>query len=395
MSKIELLSIETICKYVMNHIVNTLNLKDIEYSGCEIINTNNYSSKNKKIFEYLFSPKNGTYILNHNDKKIKIKIETFMINDKEQIINCTDKDYLVIKNVIIESDDIDVSYIKDFITFCNKYRKDFLDNLRQSSSGFITKKFLTKYGWGNYTHIHKRDISTIFLKKKQKEEIVEKILEFTNKESYEDYKKHGIPYKYNVLLHGDPGVGKTSLIHGLASECNAEICVININDEIKENEILEGLIALNDSKALSFVVIEDIDCIFKNRKEGDTLKNHITMQCLLNCLDGFSNQEGMILFLTTNYPEVLDSALTRSGRIDYNIELTHLDKQQASEMFESFFKDNNDIFEELWENVKKYSIPPSTFLDFLFSNRKTNDIIGKIPSLIKIINKKENINIYN
>jgi ATP-dependent 26S proteasome regulatory subunit len=157
---------------------------------------------------------------------------------------------------------------------------------------------------------------------------------------------------------------------------------------------LEGFRTLNDSKELCFVVIEDIDCIFKNRKEGDTMKNHITMQCLLNCLDGFNNQEGIILFLTTNYPEVLDSALTRSGRIDCNIELTFLNKQQANDMFESFFNDKNDIFENLWESVKSHNIPPSTFLDFLFSNRKANDIMDKIPNLIKVINKKDKINMY-
>ena len=158
------------------------------------------------------------------------------MNDKEQIINCNDKDYSVIKKLIIESDTNDMINVKDFITSCNLSRKEYLDNLRQSTSKFITKKFLTKYGWGNYTHIHKRDINTIFLKKQQKEEIVEKIMEFTNKESYEDYKKHGIPYKYNVLLHGEPGVGKTTLIHGLASTCNATICVINITPTEKKNE---------------------------------------------------------------------------------------------------------------------------------------------------------------
>ena len=109
---------------------------------------------------------------------------------------------------------------------------------------------------------------------------------------------------------------------------------------------------------------------------------------VLNCLDGFNNPEGLIVIMTTNYPDKLDCALLRSGRIDMNIELTYLDKYQAKNMFKSFFKDDT-IFEEIWANINKYNIEPSTLMQFLFNNRKSN-IREKLHELYDILHKKHN-----
>ena len=50
------------------------------------------------------------------------------------------------------------------------------------------------------------------------------------------------------------------------------------------------------------IVIEDIDTLFDDRKSGDT-NTMITMQSLLNCLDGFTCVEGTMLYITANKPE--------------------------------------------------------------------------------------------
>lgn len=112
------------------------------------------------------------------------------------------------------------------------------------------------------------------------------------------------------------------------------------------------------------------------------------MNGILNCLDGFNNPEGLIVILTTNYPDKLDSALLRSGRIDINIELTYLDKYQAKNMFKAFF-DSDAIFEDMWNNIKKYDIEPSTLMQFLFSNRNKK-IEEKLNDFYDILYKKNN-----
>jgi hypothetical protein len=56
-------------------------------------------------------------------------------------------------------------------------------------------------------------------------------------------------------------------------------------------------------------------------------------------------------------------------------------------MFLSFFN-NEEYFEILWENIKKYSIEPSTMIQFLFNNRNEENITCKFEDLYKIVEKK-------
>lgn len=261
--------------------------------------------------------------------------------------------------------------------------------MNKKTNDKITKKLFAKYGWSNITPIPPRNLNTIFLKKNQITNLCKNIENFIN--SYTDYLHHGIPYKYNILLQGKPGVGKTSLIHSIATHYKFEILVININSELKESDLLDAFRSINENNEMCLVVIEDIDCIMTDRKNLDSQRNNITMQGLLNCMDGFNNQEGMILILTTNYPEKLDDAIKRSGRIDYNLELTYCNYDQAKDIYNSFFNDKN--FNLIWNKIKNYDIPPCDLINFFFFNRK-NNIVECIDELIIKLNKS-NTTIYN
>jgi ATP-dependent Zn protease len=387
MSKsIVLLSTETTGKYVLQYIFDFLKLDNGIYLISDKVDNRTYQEKgNKKILPIII-PTNGTYKI--DNIAIKINDLVLKIDDKPETINISDKEFEIIKEVTLYNDDIDV--IKNFIQNCYTARVKFLEqNVKYSNK--IKKKTMGTYGWHNDIYIPKRNLDTIFLKKNQAENIRNKLNKFIDPATYNDYIKHGIPYKYNILLHGKPGTGKTSLIHALASECNATISILNINSDLKETKLLDSFRNINDSEDLCIVVIEDIDCIFTNRKENDSLRNNITMQGLLNCMDGFNNQEGLILILTTNHPELLDSAITRSGRLDLNIELTYLDKYQATNMFKSFFTDesDNETFEKIWEVIKNKQIPPCMFIEFLFNNRDEDDVFSKLNELLKLIDKTD------
>ncbi len=348
-----------------------------------------YGYKGKKKFIHLIAPENGIYELDG----IIIDIHDYKLQTEIAILKHKTL-YYVIKEIILTGESIEK--INKFIENAILTKNQEIENINSISKDKIKKKSFMKYGWINHSFLPKRDINTIFLKEGQLDLIKNKLLSFLDKSNYNDYIKHGIPYKYNILLKGTPGVGKTSLIHAIASICNANICMLNINQELKENDMIDAFRSVNDEEGLSIIVIEDIDCIFYDRKNLDTHKNNITLNGLLNCMDGFNNQEGLIVIITTNHPEKLDEALLRSGRIDLDVELTYVDKYQARNMFLSFFKDEND-FNELWEQIKKYDIEPSTFLQFLFNNRKSDNIKLKYNELIDILYKKNStiLNLYS
>lgn len=64
----------------------------------------------------------------------------------------------------------------------------------------------------------------------------------------------------------------------------------------------------------------------------------LTLSYILNILDGILETPGRILIMTSNYPEKLDKALIRPGRIDINLEIGFCDKEMICEMFTFFFK---------------------------------------------------------
>ncbi len=66
-------------------------------------------------------------------------------------------------------------------------------------------------------------------------------------------------------------------------------------------------------------------------------KSKITMSGLLNALDGTMAQSGRMVFMSTNYPQRLDAALLRPGRIDVKFELGWASHFQMQKMFLKFF----------------------------------------------------------
>ena len=79
--------------------------------------------------------------------------------------------------------------------------------------------------------------------------------------------------------------------------------------------------------------------INNNEIEEDTSEK-ITLSFILNILDGILETPGRILIMTSNYPEKLDSALLRPGRIDINLKVGYCDKNMIKEMYTFFYKED-------------------------------------------------------
>ena len=107
---------------------------------------------------------------------------------------------------------------------------------------------------------------------------------------------------------------------------------------------------------------------------------------------------GPLLFLTANNPEALDDAMLRSCRIDYSLEYTYADKYQTELIYNKILPNQKDNFNNFYKLIKHKQYTPAMLQEFLFYNRRCENIIDMLEDFNKIIQKdykKENKNIYN
>jgi hypothetical protein len=123
--------------------------------------------------------------------------------------------------------------------------------------------------------------------------------------------------KRGVLLHGLPGTGKTHTIRYLLGQLPGVTAVV-----ISGHGLRWVTEACSVARLLqpSVVVIEDVDLIAEER--GNRAGQHPLLFQLLNEMDGLGDDANVTFLLTTNRPELLETALAaRPGRIDHAAEL--------------------------------------------------------------------------
>lgn len=127
-----------------------------------------------------------------------------------------------------------------------------------------------------------------------------------------------------VLLVGPPGTGKTLLARAVAGEAGVPFFYMS-GSEFDEVYVGVGAKRVRDlfaqarGKSPAIIFIDELDAIGAKRNERDAAYVKQTLNQLLTELDGFSQSTGVIIIGATNYPQLLDKALTRPGRFDRKV----------------------------------------------------------------------------
>ena len=143
-----------------------------------------------------------------------------------------------------------------------------------------------------------------------------------------------------VLLVGPPGTGKTLLARAVAGEADVPFFSISGSDFV-EMYVGVGASRVRDlfdqakKSSPAIIFIDEIDAVGRHRGAGmggGHDEREQTLNQLLVEMDGFGNNEGIIIIAATNRPDILDPALLRPGRFDRQVTVGRPDLKGREEI---------------------------------------------------------------
>jgi len=163
-----------------------------------------------------------------------------------------------------------------------------------------------------------------------KEELQE-IIEFLKEP--QKFSKLGGKIPKGVLLVGPPGTGKTLLARAIAGEANVPFFSISGSDFVEMfvgvgASRVRDLFEQGKKNSPCIIFVDEIDAVGRHRGAGlggGHDEREQTLNQLLVEMDGFENNEGVIMIAATNRPDVLDPALLRPGRFDRQVVVSRPD----------------------------------------------------------------------
>ena len=162
----------------------------------------------------------------------------------------------------------------------------------------------------------------------------------------EKYKKWNVKLPKGILLIGPPGTGKTLLVKTLAKEISLPVIHTSGSEFVEmyvgvgASRVRKLFARARNYKNGCIIFIDEIDAIGKKRNEyvANSERDNTLNQLLVE-IDGFSEDDNVMVFGATNFVKNLDTALTRSGRFDKKVYFDAPNKEERTKLFELYLKD--------------------------------------------------------
>lgn len=173
---------------------------------------------------------------------------------------------------------------------------------------------------------------------------LEEIIDFLKDPS--KFQRLGGRIPRGVLMVGPPGTGKTLLAKAVAGEANVPFFSISGSDFV-EMFVGVGASRVRDmfqqakKNAPCLLFIDEIDAVGRHRGAGlggGNDEREQTLNQLLVEMDGFDDNQNVIVIAATNRPDVLDPALLRPGRFDRQVTVSNPDKKGREEILKVHVK---------------------------------------------------------
>lgn len=397
--------------FAITHHIKKYHMEKIS-SFIEIINFENTKYIDINTSDFILIPKKKQKILLSQQYNIFLEVIYDIQHESKDDKNDTNNDTTsyAVKKYVYKLFTPGLNRMKTINKFLSEIEKEYLNDKATKAQMIFEfqKTIVDDYNKitieFNETPFHtNKSFDNIFFESKQ--EVLTYLEPFVNPnhKNHLINEKYGIPFKCVFMLHGPPGCGKSSLIKSTIKYTNRHCILvpwskiktcsdfaslfrpIKINDKVyNQNELIivfEDFDANNNEilktrKDMNYDISSEMkvnDSVELNTKLESMIKNQmvktnddLSLEYILNVLDGIVELNNIIVFFTTNTLESIDPALTRVGRIDKIIKMNYVNHTMLEEILDYYYPNQSrDSYKTKIKNVGKKKISYSKVIQLV------------------------------